>query len=148
MTTRYCRAAVVACLLTASLAVFARKEETLQELIARAEAARPDDRPALYVEVAQRQLQAADDLYAAGKTEEAKAAVDGVVAYSEKAHDATVESGKRLKQTEIAMRKMAAKLRDIRRTLNFEDQDPVQAAADRLENLRTDLQQRMFGKKK
>jgi hypothetical protein len=43
---------------------------------------------------------------------------------------------------------MAAKLRDIKRSLNFDDQAPVQAAADRLENLRTDLLSHMFGKGK
>ena len=36
--------------------------------------------------------------------------------YSEKAHDAAIQAGKKLKSTEIALRKMAAKLRDIKRT--------------------------------
>ena len=55
-----------------------------------------------------------------------------------------------LKPTEIALRKMAARLRTIRRTLALEDQKPVEDAANRLEALRTDLLSRMFdkGKKK
>ncbi|MBZ5574153.1 MAG: hypothetical protein LAO09_19990 [Acidobacteriia bacterium] len=142
------RATVLALLLVSSLAVFASKEETVQELVARAETARPDDRPALYVEAAQRQLKATDDLYTQGKTEEARATVGDVITYSEKAQNAALQSGKKLKQTEIALRKMAARLRDIQRSLSYEDQAPVQAAAERLENLRTGLQQRMFGKKK
>ena len=64
--------------------------------------------------------------------------------FSEKAHDAAIQSGKRVKNTEIEFRKMAAKLRDIKRTVNFEDQPPLQAAADRLESLRTDLLTHMF----
>jgi hypothetical protein len=39
---------------------------------------------------------------------------------------------------------MAAKLRDIKRTVNFDDQEPLQAAADRMESLRTDLLTHMF----
>ncbi len=45
------------------------------------------------------------------------------------------------------LRKMAAKLRDIKRTLVFEDQAPVQATVDHLEQVRTELLARMFGKK-
>jgi hypothetical protein len=59
-----------------------------------------------------------------------------------------VESGKRLKPTELASRKMSHRLRDLHRTLNFEDQAPVQAAADRLEYLAQDLLTHMFGKSK
>jgi len=138
----------IAVLLAASFAAFAYKQETLQELIARAEAARAEDRPGLYIEIAERQLKSADELYTAGKVDDARAAVNDVVTYSEKAHDAAIQSGKKLKSMEIAFRKMAARLRDIKRSLNFEDQAPVQAAADRLENLRTDLLSHMFGKGK
>jgi len=139
---------LIALLLAASFLAFADKQETVPELAARAEATRLEDRPALYIEIAERQLKSADDLYAAGKVDEARAAVNDVVTYSEKAHDAATQCGKKLKNVEIAVRKMAAKLRDIKRSLNFEDQAPVQAAADRLEILRTDLLSHMFGKGK
>ncbi|MGO9123881.1 MAG: hypothetical protein ACLP6G_03235 [Terriglobales bacterium] len=120
--------------------------ETLQHLIARAEAARPEDRPGLYIEIAERQLKAMNELFSASKDEEAVAAVKDVVTYSEKAHDAAIASRSKLKDTEISLRKMAAKLRDIRRTLGFDEQAPLQAASDRLEGLRTDLLSKMFGK--
>jgi polyhydroxyalkanoate synthesis regulator phasin len=139
---------IVAVLLATSFLALAYRQETLQELIARADSARVEDQPALYVDIAERQLKSADDLYTAGKVEEARAAVQDVVTYSEKAHDAAIQSGKKLKNTEIAFRKMAAKLRDIKRSLNFDDQPPVDAAADRLENLRTELLSHMFGKGK
>jgi uncharacterized tellurite resistance protein B-like protein len=139
---------IVAVLLGTSFPAFAYKTETLQELMARADSARVEDRPALCVEIAERQLKSADELYTAGKVEDAQAALKDVVTYSEKAHDAAIQSGKKLKNTEIDFRKMAAKLRDIKRSLNFDDQAPVQAAADRLENLRTDLLSHMFGKGK
>jgi hypothetical protein len=126
----------------------AAKEQTLQELIARAKAAPLKDQPSLCIEIAERQLKSADELYNAGKVDDARAAVADVVVYSEKAHDAAIQSGKRLKGTEMASRKMSHKLRDLKRTLNFEDQAPVQAAADRLENLAQDLLNHMFGKGK
>jgi polyhydroxyalkanoate synthesis regulator phasin len=139
---------IVSILLATSLLALAYKTETLQELMVRADSARVEDRPALCVEVAERQLKSADELYTAGKPDEARTAVKDVVSYSEKAHDAAIESGKKVKNTEIAFRKMAAKLRDIKRSLNFDDQAPVQAAADRLESLRTELLSHMFGKGK
>jgi polyhydroxyalkanoate synthesis regulator phasin len=135
-------------LLATSFLALASKPETLQELITRVESARVEDRPALCVEIAERQLKSADELYTAGKVDDARAAVQDVVTYSEKAHDAAIQSGKKVKNTEIAFRKMAVKLRDIKRSLNFDDQAPVQAAADRLESLRTDLLSHMFGKGK
>jgi hypothetical protein len=131
-----------------SFFALASKPETLQDLMNRVESVRVEDRPALCVEIAERQLKAANELYTAGKVDEAQTAVRDVVAYSEKGHDAAMESGKKVKNTEIAFRKMAAKLRDIKRSLNFDDQAPVEAAADRLESLRTDLLSHMFGKGK
>lgn len=123
-------------------------KETVQQLAARAEAARPEDRPGLYIEIAEHQLKASDEFFRAGKDDEAMAALKEVVTYSEKAHDAAIAAPNKLKGTEIALRKMAAKLRDIKRTLSFDDQAPVQTAADRLEVLRSDLLAKMFAKKK
>jgi hypothetical protein len=148
MNTMRFRIIMTAVLLVTSFLAFASRPETLQQLIARAQSAKLEDRPALYVEIAERQLKSADELYTAGKDDDARAAVSDVVTYSEKAHDSAIQSGKKLKGTEITFRKMAAKLRDIKRNLNFDDQAPVQAAADRLENLRTDLLTHMFSKGK
>ncbi|MBV9574065.1 MAG: hypothetical protein JOY93_08420, partial [Acidobacteriales bacterium] len=58
--------------------------------------------------------------------------------------DAATKSGKHLKDTEIALRKMAAKLRDIKRIASLEDQRQVQEATDHLEQVRTDLLSHMF----
>jgi hypothetical protein len=138
----------IAVILLATVLNCVAEKETVQHLAARAEAARPEDRPGLYIEIAERQLKAVAELFGAGEDDEALVAVKDVVTYSEKAHDAAIDAHNRLKATEIAFRKMAAKLRDIKRTLSFEDQAPVQAAADRLEALRTDLLSKMFGKGK
>jgi len=141
------RIIILAVFLASSLVAFAHKEETLAELITRAESSKLDDRPHLYTEIAQRQVKAADQLYAAGKPEEARAAVRDVIEYSDKASDAATHSGKKLKDTEIAVRKMVARLRDIKRTLAFEDQASVEEAVNHLEQVRTQLLSQMFGKK-
>jgi hypothetical protein len=127
-------------------AVTAVKDESIPQLISRAEAARLEDRPQIYAEIAERQLHNADDFYNQGKVDDAQAAVKDVVSYSDKAAAAASKSGKKLKNTEIAVRKMAEKLRDIKRSLSFDDQPPVQSAIEHLEALRTDLLNRMFGK--
>jgi len=81
------------------------------------------------------------------KVEEAQAAIEEVVSYAGQAGDAVSRSGRRVKNTEIALRKMAHRLTDIKHTLASENQAPVQAAVDSLEKIRTDLLNRMFGKK-
>jgi hypothetical protein len=132
--------------LAASLIASAKKEETLEQLVSRAQSAKVQDQPELYTEAAERQLAAADKLYTAGQIEEARSAVHDVVTFSDRAAEAANTSGKHIKHTEISFRKMAAKLRDIKRALAFEDQPPVQDAANHLEELRTNLLTRMFGK--
>lgn len=133
-------------LLATSLLAVARKEETLEELVIRAAAARVQDQPELYTEAAEKQLAAADKLFRDGRVEEGHSAVADVVTYSDKAGDAANKSGKKLKHTEISLRKMALKLRDIKRSVAFEDQNQLQEASDHLEQLRTNLLTRMFGK--
>jgi hypothetical protein len=142
------RAFLLVVVFALSLAAVARKEDSLEQLKARLETATPDQRISLSLEIAQRQLTSADKLYTEGKPDEARAAVNDVVTYSEKAGQAANETGKKLKQAEITVRKMAKKLRDIKRSVNFEDQEPLQDAADRLEHIRSDLLTRMFGPSK
>ena len=133
-------------LLATSLIASAKKEENLEQLVARAQSAKVQDQPELYTEAAERQLAAADKLYTIGQIEDARKAIADVVTYSDKAGQAANASGKHIKHTEISFRKMAAKLRDIKRALAFEDQAPVEDAANHLEELRTNLLTRMFGK--
>lgn len=123
------------------------KDESVDELKARFEKARPEDRPELGIRIAQHQLRNADKLYVEGKVEQAREAVEDIVSYSEKARDAATQTQKRLKNVEIDARKIADKLRDIKRTLALEDQPPVEQAIRRLEEVRTVLLKEMFAKK-
>jgi len=131
-------------LLALAAAYGAAKNETVGELKLRFESAHLDDRPELGIRIAQQQLRNADKLYSEGNADEARAAVDDIATYSEKARDAAIQTKKRLKDLEIQARKMAAKLRDIKRTLAFENQAPVEQAIRRLEDVRTSLLKAMF----
>jgi hypothetical protein len=122
-------------------------EETVAGLKARLEKARPEECPELCIRIAEHQLRNADKLYNEGHVEEAQAAIDDVATYSEKARDAAIQTNKRMKNVEIDARKMAEKLRDLKRTLAVEDQPPVEQAIRRLEELRTSLLKEMFSKK-
>jgi hypothetical protein len=139
---------VLGMVLAFSVGVRAEQDPALQQLLARAQSARIEDQAVLYIEVARLELKTADKFYMAGNIDDARAAVKDLVLYSDKAHQASIHSGKKLKDTEIVMRKMAEKLRDIKRAVTFEEQDALQSAADHLENLRTDLLSHMFEKGK
>jgi len=137
-----------ALLFAATVVVFGEKDASLEELKSRAATAPINAQPALCTEIAERQLKAADQLYSSGDVTAATAAVSDIVTYSTQAALAANESGKGLKPTEIALRKMADRLLTIRHTLAFEDQKPVEDAANRLEALRSELLARMFAKGK
>jgi hypothetical protein len=122
----------------------AREHESLEQLKARFENAPPKERVSLGLRIAEMQTDAADRLYGEGKPDEGRAAVGDIVTYCEKASDAATGSGKKLKDAEITIRKIAHKLSDIKRSVNFDDQAPLQEAVDHLERVRTQLLSKMF----
>lgn len=139
------RIILTALLMVSTLLLWAlNSDQDLSRLIQRAQSAPVDQQAHLCAEIARRELKSADELYTADKVDEARTAVAQLIAYSDKASEAAIQSGKHLKDTEIAMRKMADKLRDIKLRLTIDDQAPVQAAADHLETLRTSLLKHMF----
>ena len=123
-------------------------DETVEQLKPRVDGATAADRAQICLRIAQLQLKSADHLFDEGKPEQALTAVEEIAAYAEKARDAAKESNKHLKNVEIGARKMAEKLKDIKRTLALEDQAPVEKVIQRLEDVRTALLQEMFKKEK
>ena len=126
---------------------FARKEETLKELVARAEASKPDQQPDLYMEAADRQRKAAVDAVKGNRWEEFGTDLQDVVNYCDKAHAAAISSNKHIKNTEIRIRRISSHLKDIKPDVEIDDQPKVQAAIDQLEQFRTALMRKMFGGK-
>jgi hypothetical protein len=121
-------------------------QPTVEELKTRLQTARPEDKVGIALEIADRQVAAADKLFRAGKADEAQAAVKDVVSYSGQAGEAAGQTGHRIKNAEISLRKMAHRLADIKRSVAYDDQPPIQSAIDSLERIRTDLLNKMFGK--
>src|SRR5690348_3530177 len=89
---------VVSCSLVA-----ARDHESLQDLKAHFETAALKDRVSLGLRIAEIQTAAADRLYGDGKSDEARAAIQDVVTYCEKAGNAATQSSKKLKDAEITV---------------------------------------------
>ena len=125
----------------------AAKDETVDQLKTRFESAHPEDRAELGMRIAQLQLRNAYALYNKGNADLARVAVEDIATYGEKARDAAEQTQKHLKNVEIGARKMADKLRDIKRTLSVDDQPAVEQAIRRLEDVRTTLLKAMFAKK-
>jgi hypothetical protein len=121
-------------------------ESTVADLKARIASAGPSERAHLCVQIAQKQLDQADKLYAAADTENAQVAMTDVVTYSELARDYSIQSHKYEKQAEIALREMTRKLNTLLHTLAHEEQAPVKEAVSHLERARDDLLAAMFKK--
>jgi hypothetical protein len=133
-------------LLVVSATAFARAEPTVDELKARVSTANVADKAKLCVQIAEKQLDATDKLYAADDVVKAQTTLTDVVAFSELARDYSIQSRKHEKQVEISVRVMARKLTDILHTLGYNDQKPVQNALNHLQRVRDDLLAAMFPK--
>src|SRR5690349_6399643 len=83
--------------------LYASKNETLQQILERAKTTKPSEQVSLYLEAAQHQLAAADQFFTDGKVDEAQAAIKDVVTYCGDAAKATLQSHKKLTNTEIAI---------------------------------------------
>ena len=130
----------------AAVSMIPRDEPTVDQLKASVTAAKVGDKAKLCVQIAQKQLNESDRLYAASDYEKAQAALTDVVTYSELARDYAIQSHKYEKQTEIAARGISRKLNEIRHSLGRNDQLPLDDAIQRLERVRDDLQSAMFKK--
>ena len=142
-----CIGAILLFLLAAGGAAFAAGQETLEQLIARANSAEPGQQPNLYLEVADREVMAATETYSANKPEDGRTALQQTVNYADKAHALVLKSGRKLPHTEIKIRRMAARLRDLKQNVDADEQAFVQDAVDKLEGFRTELLKAMFGAK-
>lgn len=132
--------------LLSALAGASDKQESIEALKARAGQAQPKDQADLFIRIAERQLDALDKAYNGGTVREAQAALADVLTYGVKAAQVSGDTGKRMKQTEIAMRKMSVRLEAIRKTLEVDDRPPLADAVQKIDAARNELLNRMFRK--
>jgi hypothetical protein len=140
-------ALLVASVMLASSTLMAGDDETIQELIAKAQAT-PGEQAELYAKVARKQVELANDHFNEGDAAKAQAAVRDAVIYAQKALDSAKQTRKRLKQTDITLRKASRRLSDVARSLTFEERPPVNQAVDQIEEIREQILGIMFGDKK
>jgi len=153
---RYGRAAVALAVLLVCMASVAMpytpdglipaKEESVEELKARLSNTSIGERSQICLQIAQKQLDAADKLYAATESEKAQAALGEVTSFAEMARDYAIKSRKHQKQTEILVRRMAHKLNDLKHSVVHDDQAAVQSAMAKLQRISDDLLYSMFPK--
>ena len=132
--------------LLSALAWASDNQESIESLKLRADQARPKDQAELFTRIAELQVDALGRAYNGGTVREAQAALADVVTYGVKAAKVSSETGRRMKQTEIAMRKISGRLEAIRKTLDLDDRPPLADAVQKLETARTELLNRMFRK--
>jgi DNA repair ATPase RecN len=116
----------------------------LPSLKEHARTAKPADATLANARVVRQEIEIADQCFKDGDVDKAQAAVDDAVHYAELADAALQKNSKHLKEAEIIMREAGRRLEEIRRSLAFDDQAPVQQAEDRLEKIRRDLLAQMF----
>lgn len=138
--------AIAVLLLLAALPVVAR-QETIEELKAKAASAKTSDQPKLCLEISRRQLDATEKAYQDSQLPQAQKLLKDVVDYAQKAGDAARQSRKHIKKTEIELRKMSRRLQDLKPTVDVDNRAPVQDAINHLEHIRTQLLMEMFSER-
>lgn len=142
------RQAMAVTLLLSCAALTARAswdDEPIEKLIARADT-RSDSQAEHCAEVARREVEIANQHYTNGEVSKAEEAVKLAVTYSEKALEAGKRTHKKLKETDITLRKTSRRLADVGQTLAFEDKPLVKEAVTKIEQIRSELLTIMFRK--
>jgi hypothetical protein len=122
-------------------------QQTAPDLKTKADAAQGSERIGLSLDYAHHELEHANTLYTEGDIEKAEAAMSEVMTYSQRAADTAMQTNKRLKQTEIDLRKLQHRMHDIGQSLSIDDRPPVEKAVQEMEQLRANLLAKMFGEK-
>jgi hypothetical protein len=134
--------------LLAPLACLALADQPLEQLKAKAAASSGGEQAVLWAQVAREEVELADRHFIDGNVEEGQAAVRAAVSYAEKARDSARNSKKKLKQTEMSIRRTARRLSDIGKTLAVDDRPAVEQAVKELQQIQDALLEALFGKEK
>jgi hypothetical protein len=119
-------------------------DERSDSLRAQGQGSKSGDRARIFMELAQRDVELADREFDAGTSEQAQKLIQQSVTDAQTAADAAIESGSRLKNTEMEMHRLARRLADVEQSLGVDDRPPVKAAAEKVQDLDRALLERMF----
>ncbi len=135
-------------LLLAPVACAALADEPLEQLKAKAASSSGGEQAVLCAQVARQEVELANQHFTGGNVDQGHAAVREAVAYAEKAGNAARTSKRKLKQTEMSLRRTARRLSDIGKTLAVDDRPAVEQAVKELQHIQDQLLEVMFGGEK
>lgn len=125
----------------------AGEQKTLEQL--KAEAEHPGgDQPKILAEVAERLVPVADKQFTDGESVKGHATIDEILQYATRAHDLAIQTRKKMKDTEIHLRRCRYALENLRRTLAAEDRPAVEAVEKKLEQFGEEVLEAMFAPSK
>jgi stress-induced morphogen len=127
-----------------SLALAASEQKTIDQLKTEAEHAAPDQQGRLYAELADLLVPIADKQFTDGESVKGHATVQEILQDARKAHDLAIQTRKKMKETEKALRQCRRRLEGMRRTLAAEDRPAVEAVEKQLEKLTQEVLESMF----
>jgi hypothetical protein len=120
------------------------EDKTLDQLKAEAERADSGQQAKLCAEVAERLVSVADKQFTDGESIKGHATVQEILQYANRAHDLAIKTRKKMKETEIHLRRCRHALENLRRTLAAEDRPAVEAVEKKLEQLSEEVLEAMF----
>ena len=130
---------MLGCALYAQTAQKSSTAEEVDKAKVRAERASERDRCYENVEVVRALIEVAHEQFSGGDADQAQKTVKDAVTYADRAKEAAQHSGHKLKQAEITLRKAQRRLDDLRHTLAFDDQEPVETALKQIEADRQEI---------
>ncbi len=114
------------------------------QAVARAQAAGPKDCTKDCLDAARKLVELSNEYFTAGNVQEAHAAMDNAGRFAVKAGQASVDTKKRRKDTEIGLRKLQKRISDIEQTLDVDDRPSVHQIAVNISKTRSDILMSMF----
>ena len=122
-------------------------DKTIDQLKTDAERA-DNDQARACAEVAERLVAVADKQFTDGESVKGQGTVQEILQYAKRARDLAIKGRKKMKETEIHLRRGRRALENMRRTLAAEDRPPVEAVEKQLEQFGEDILEAMFTPKK
>ena len=120
------------------------EDKTLDQLKAEAERADSGQQAKLCAEIAERLVAEADKQFTGGQSVKGQAVVQELLLYATRAHDLAISTRKKMKETEIHLRRSRHALENMRRTLAAEDRPPVEAVEKKMEQFGEEILESMF----
>jgi len=133
-------------ILALTIPLLAEQNDRLEELKNKAEHKSEADRGPAYADVVEELVRRAEQHFKAGQSAEGQDDVKQTVVYAEKAAASSKLKGKHIKKTEIKLRHSQYDLDQMRRSAVLQDQQVLESAVKRIQELRDELLRRMFRK--